>query len=140
MGETSFNFREILYESNKMVLTSGQVLDPSSGANPGEFNPEIPMRFAFGINSTIKFFCTAFEKFSLIDLINYRDYKFCFSKSHRVFFLVPHTRIEHKMIIIKSMMPRIFRITGAFAGSNAIRPYTRPINGKRIPETGDQTG
>jgi hypothetical protein len=63
------------------------------------------------------------------------DCEFCLSISHRVFFLVPHTRIEHKMIIIISVMPRIFRIRGAFTGSNAIRPYTKPINGKRIPKT-----
>jgi hypothetical protein len=31
--------------------------------NPGEYNPLIPIRFAIGINSTVKFFCTAFEKF-----------------------------------------------------------------------------
>jgi hypothetical protein len=31
------------------VCTPGQALDRYSGASPGEYNPEIPMRFAFGI-------------------------------------------------------------------------------------------
>jgi hypothetical protein len=38
-----------------MVLTAGQV--------PEEYNLLIPIRFALGINSTLKFFFTTFEKF-----------------------------------------------------------------------------
>ena len=56
------------YRVNQWVRTSGQALNPNSGASPGEYNLEIPNRFALGISSTIKFFFTSLEKFSLTDL------------------------------------------------------------------------
>jgi len=46
-----------------MVLTIGQSTGPTFRGKPRRINPEIPMRFAFGINSTNKFFFIAFEKF-----------------------------------------------------------------------------